>query len=129
MSGNTQKENKYLQKYTFQEEKPVFALPYGVGVAAGAGCNALIKSGAHLTDCVEDIAMRMRVDIQKTETALPLSADEAKAIAALRELGEAHLSEIAKKSGVPPFKAIAILASLEVKGLAVSIGGNCYACV
>ena len=36
--------------------KPIFALPYAPGSAAGAGCNKLIKEGGILTETAEDIA-------------------------------------------------------------------------
>jgi len=116
-------------KYAFQEEKPVFALPYGVGVAAGAGCNALIKSGAYLTETAEDIALRMKIELKHDSAKPTLSVEEEKILTALRELGEAHVTELVQKAGVPPFKGMALLSSLEMKGLAVSVGGNCYACV
>lgn len=114
-------------KYTFEEEKPVFALPYSVGVAAGKGCNALIKSGAYLAESAEDIADKMKITLTPKAQTVALTADEEKMFSALAELSEAHVTELSAKSGVPAFKARAVLSSLEVKGLVVSVGGNCYA--
>jgi len=42
-------------------------------------------------------------------------------------VSEGHVSELASKSGIPAFKARSVLSALEVKGLAVSLGGNRYA--
>ena len=105
----------------------MFALPYGVGVVAGKGCNALIKQGAYLTENAEDIAEKMRITLKAATVSVTLTADEEKIMTALAELSEAHLIELSQKSGVPAFKVRAVLSSLEVKGLAVSVGGNCYA--
>ena len=56
-----------------------------------------------------------------------LSPDEEKVLNVLRELTEAHINELALRSGVPAFKARAVLSALEMKGLAVAVGGNRYA--
>ena len=55
-----------------------------------------------------------------------LSPDEEKLYEALRDMGEGHIGELALKAGIPAFKARAVLSSLEVKGLAVALGGNRY---
>jgi hypothetical protein len=44
-------------------------------------------------------------------------------------LCDGHISELAAKSGIPAFKARAVLSALEVKGLAVGTGGNRYTLV
>ncbi len=113
-------------KYAQKAGKPVFALPYPPNALAGAGCNALIKKGAYLTESAEDIFEKTGVDRTVKAKTLALSPDEEKTLCALRELTEGHINEIAAKSGVPAFKARAVLSSLEVKGLAVAIGGNRY---
>ena len=46
---------------------------------------------------------------------------------ALKELGETHVSALTERADIPPYKIRAVLSSLEVKGLAVSLGGNRYA--
>lgn len=116
---------KYAEKYG----KPVFALPYPPNAAAGAGCNALLKKGARLTDCAQDILQVFGIQKESIRKQIPLSEDEQKLYQALQDLGESHVSELCQKSGVAPFKARAVLSALEVKGLAVSVGGNRYTAV
>ena len=116
-------------KHAKEGGKPLFALPYPPNAAAGVGCNALIKSGAYLTENAEDIFSKLGIggeELAKTQPKPTLSADEEKMYLALCEQGEAHVNELSAKSGVPVFKARAVLASLEVKGLSVSLGGNRY---
>ncbi len=116
---------KYAEKY----KKPVFAFPYPPNSAAGSGCNALIKRGGHLVEKAADIAKPLGVTLSEKRAAPTLSPDESKLYAALQELCEGHIVELSEKSGVPAFKARAVLSALEVKGLAVSVGGNRYGLV
>lgn len=115
-------------KYASAYHKPVFALPYAAGTAAGAGCNALIKKGAYLTENAFDIADKTGIIIT-AQLPPSLTEDEEKLVNALRELGEGHAAALAAKAGVPVFKARAVLSALEVKGLAVAVGGNEYSIV
>lgn len=116
---------KYAEKF----EKWVFALPYPPNSAAGVGCNALIKRGGYLVENGEDIAKVLGIELGKKSAMPPLSEDESKMYAALQELCDGHISELAAKSGIPAFKARAVLSALEVKGLAVGTGGNRYTLV
>ncbi len=116
-------------EYAKGQNKKLFALPYAPNAVAGVGCNALIKQGAFLTETAQDVAEKFYLDLSKSKREIPLSEEERKIYECLRELSEGHLTEIAEKSGVAFFKARTILSALEIKGLAVSLGGNCYAAV
>ncbi|MBQ7912558.1 MAG: DNA-protecting protein DprA [Clostridia bacterium] len=116
---------KYAEKY----QKKIFAFPYPPNSAAGEGCNALIKRGACLVEESADVLSKFGIDTSKPKAALELTAEENKLYEALKELCEGHISELSAKSGVPVFKARAVLSALEIKGLAVSVGGNRYGLV
>ena len=118
-------------KYAKALEKPVFALPYPPNSFAGAGCNALIKSGAYLTESAADVFEKTGdMGTEKTTLKTPkLSADEETLLQILRELGEGHITELSTRSGVPTFKALATLSALCVKGVAVALGGNRFSSV
>ena len=115
-------------KYAESFQKPIFALPYPPNSSSGCGCNKLIKRGAHLTESAKDIADAFGIDLTEKKREYTLTPDEEKLYACLKE-GEAHASELAQKTGIPVFKLRAILSSLEVKGLTVSLGGNRYSAV
>ena len=114
-------------KYAQKEGKPIFALPYFPGVSAGAGCNQLLKTGGILTECGADVAMHLGISLDNKKQEIVLTEEESRMRQALTDLSDSHVSELAAKSGVPIFKARAVLSALEVKGLAVSLGGNRYA--
>ena len=115
-------------RYAWKAKKPVFALPYFPGSAAGAGCNAILRAGGILTETAKDIADKFGVSLKEKAVAA-LTADEEKMREALQELGEGHISELGSKAGIPVFKAKAVLSALEVKGLCTAIGGNRYATI
>ena len=115
-------------KYAEAFKKPIFALPYPPNSSSGVGCNALIKRGGYLTENAGDIAEKYSLDLTEKKKEVALSPDEQKVYEALQE-GDAHATEVAVKTGIPVFKLRAILSSLEVKGVVVSLGGNRYTVV
>ena len=115
-------------KYATEFKKPVFAFPYPPNSASGAGCNALIKKGGYLTESAQDVAEKYDIALTERRQDVVLTPDEKKLYEALQE-GEAHATELAQKTGIPVFKLRAILSSLEVKGIVVSLGGNRYSAV
>lgn len=116
-------------KYAREFSKKIFALPYPPNAAAGAGCNLLIKSGGYLTENAGDVFAVYGMDDTKRQKQIELSADEETLYNALRETSEGHVGELAAATGIPMFKLRAILSALEIKGLAVSLGGNRYSVV
>ena len=113
-------------KYAQQFGKPIFALPYAPGSAAGGGCNGLIKKGGYLTENSFDILGRFGINLVEEKPKIVLTSDEEKLYEALKDMSEGHINELAAKSGVPAFKARGVLSALEVKGLVVPLGGNRY---
>ena len=115
-------------KYAKNFDKSVFAIPYAPSVAAGEGCNALIKEGAYLTETAADILTRYGYE-EPQKTVAVLTETEQKIVDLLAETGEIHISELSTRLSIPTFKLTATLASLEVKGVVVKLGGNRYAFV
>ncbi len=111
-------------KYAQSFQKPIFALPYPPNSPVGAGCNGLIKKGGHLTENSFDILSRFGINCIEKKTLPKLTAEEAQIVSALQALGEGHIAEIAARADVPLFKARALLSALQIKGLAVDLGGN-----
>lgn len=114
-------------KYARKLQKPIFALPYAPGAAAGAGCNQLIKQGGFLTETAKDVVDKFGIEMQNQAPMVALNTDEEKMLTALKDMSEGHLTELAQRANIPPYKARAVLSALEVKGLAVSLGGNIFA--
>ena len=108
--------------------REVFAFPYNIGVSSGAGCNNLIKQGANLCCNPLDIFNAFGLDL-KPSLVITLSEDEKRVYAAIKEYGEIFAQTLAQNLGVPPFKLIPILSSLEIKGMICRLGGNRYSII
>ena len=115
-------------KYAKEFGRKIFAIPYPPNSSSGSGCNALIKQGAGLTECAEDILNAYGMEMMK-KPQVELSEVEQKTIELLQETGEAHITELATSLGIPVFKVTAILSALETKNLVVKLGGNRYSAV
>lgn len=113
----------YTADYAVEYGRDLFAVPYGVGVESGEGCNALIKRGAMLCDSPDDILDFYGVKKPKKEVAL--SPDETLVLDALKE-SEKHIEEISRTTGKPAFVLSGILSVLEIKGLVAKTGVNVY---
>lgn len=114
--------------YATDYGRDVFAFPYNLGVSSGEGCNNLIKKGANLVQNPLDIISFYGLDF-KPPGRKSLSGDESRIYQMIKDAGEAFVPALAENLGVPPYKLIPVLSSLEIKGLVVRLGGNRYAAV
>lgn len=115
---------KFAEKFG----KKIFAIPYPPCSETGMGCNKLIKKGAFLTETVEDIAEPFKILLKKKKS-INLTEVERILYEALKERGEGHVAELSAAAKIPVFKAVGVLSALEMKGLAVPLGGNRYGVV
>ena len=115
--------------YALEYGRDVFAFPYSAGIASGAGCNALIKNGAYLTENILDIFGAFGLDLEKSEKAPDLSEDEAAVLEEIKITGEGFLPAIAQKLNKFTYQLIPVAASLEIKGKIVRLGGNRYSII
>lgn len=129
VSGGMRSGTSVTAGYALDYGRDVFAFPYDPGVPSGAGCNALIKNGACLADCVPDILSHYGLEEPKPAAPPPLSGEERKVLSVLSERGEAHIEELSRLSGLPAYLLSGVLSGLEVKGMVVRAGGNRYAAV
>lgn len=106
--------------------REVFAFPYNIGLSQGIGCNELIKKGAALATCADDIFFLFGMEEAKKET-IKLDPSELAVFEFLKQSGETHVAVIAEKLGKPICEISATLSSLELKNLVASAGGNRYA--
>ena len=122
-SGGLKSGTLYTAEYAEEYGKQVFAIPYGVGVPAGAGCNELIKRGATLTDDQKDILEFYGLESYKLNEE-EFDKDEIEIIEALKE-GEQHVEALCLKLSKQVFELTPALSTLEIKGVIVK-SGNVY---
>ncbi len=113
--------------YAADYGKDVFAFPYSLGVCSGVGCNRLIKSGAYLCECAEDICSVLGIEFENGESEPELDEDERAVLSVLKQQGEMHAEKLAEAVNKKPYELAAICSLLEIKGLLVRTGGNKFA--
>lgn len=122
VSGAMKSGTLYTAEYAEEYGKDLFAIPYSAGVSSGAGCNDLIKRGAHLTDTPEDILSFYGES--KTESIETYTDEEREILRALSD-GELHIEKLSGALKKDAFKLTPILSILEIKGMVVK-SGNVY---
>ena len=111
--------------------KDVFAIPGSIHTTVAKGCHDLIKQGAKLVDCAQDILEELK-DLptldQNTPAELNLSMKEDPALQVLAHLGldPVGLDELQKRSGLPTAQLQAELFQLELNGALGRLPGGLY---
>lgn len=123
-SGSKKSGTIYTAEYAFEYGRDVFAVPYGVGVESGQGCNDLIKRGAILTDDFEDIRQFYGLS-QSKNAAVELSKEEKQIVDILKD-GAVHVEKIAQALNKQVYEIMPLLSIMEIKGLTVKSGVNSY---
>ena len=122
VSGAMKSGTLYTAEYAEEYGKDLFVIPYSAGVSSGAGCNDLIKRGAHLTDTPEDILnFYGQIKEQKQED---FSDAEREVLKALSD-GEKHIEKLSVALKKNAYEITPILSILEIKGIVVK-SGNVY---
>ena len=126
VSGGKKSGTLYTAEYAEEYGRELFAVPYGVGVESGEGCNDLIKRGAMLCDTPSDILNYYGVE--KKKKTITLTAEEKNVIEILKD-GAKHIEEISRILKRETYEVLTVLSVLEIKGAVVKNGVNVYGLV
>ncbi|MBC7962117.1 MAG: DNA-protecting protein DprA [Steroidobacteraceae bacterium] len=122
-------------QYALEHGRDVFAVPGNISFATSRGCNRLIKQGAKLVDCVEDILEelpgreRLSNDaplFQAPPRSFALSPKEA-AIYELLVRSPLHIDDIISQTELTAGEVSSMLLHLELKGAVTPLPGTHYA--
>ncbi len=117
-------------QFAAEQGRDVFAVPGSIFSPRSAGTHALIRDGATLVTCADDILAALNLQTvaaqQEAIAVMPESPGEA-TLLALIEHEPRHIDEIGRQSGLPHSEVSATLAMLELKGLVRQVGGMQYA--
>lgn len=110
--------------------RDVYVVPGDVRSGLSKGCHALLRDGAKLIEGAEDILQEMGVPVEAAQARLSeipddISDDE-KSVLSILSLEEKHVDSIIVDSKLDAAGVNAILVTLEIKGLAKRIPGNCF---
>ncbi len=122
-----------------EQGKPVYVVPGRVDAPESAGCHALIRDGAQLVTCVEEIledlsglppslaqAAGARRPAAKGSAEPQLEGVAARVWEALGRRGRASMDALAAELGRPVAEISRILLELELGGHAVRLLDGCY---
>jgi DNA processing protein len=124
-------------QYALEHGRDVFAVPGNISFATSRGCNRLIKQGAKLVDCIEDILEELsdRVNpsadfplFQVPSITFALTPKEA-VIFELLAHSPLHIDDIISQTELTPGEVSSMLLHLELKGAVTALPGTHYAVV
>jgi DNA processing protein len=106
-----------------EQNRDVFAIPGSIHSPVSKGCHWLIKEGAKLVDCVDDILQELGIAPPKEVEPRPRDED-----AVLEAIGFAHatLDHIAERTGLDAATLAARLSWLEIEGRVRSLAGGWF---
>ncbi len=123
-------------RYALEQGRDVMAVPGPISTVSNRGSNRLIKEGAALVDCLEDILAATGLDRgqQQLQLEQPASRQYQPASltpreAALFELvskGPLHPDEISEAMELTSAEVSAMVLGLELKGILVKLPGSFY---
>jgi len=114
-----------------EQGREVLAVPGPVGAPNSRGVNMLLKQGAGLADCVDDVLEALGFESRNAQRVTggdapapdPLSAQAARVLASLREVAST-LDQVCADTGLTAAAASVALAELELAGIVSRAGGG-----
>jgi len=112
-----------------EQNKEVFAIPGNIYEENSKGTNKLIKEGAKLVTCVEDVLEELNLShlLQETPKIKPKPENkEEEIILSILSLQPMHIDEIIKRSKLSTSTVNSTLTILEIKNAIRNLGKNNY---
>lgn len=108
-----------------EQGKEVFVVPGNITSPLSAGCNALLKQGAHPVTCAEDILEVIAPQLLTQQTALPLGSTPLETeIIRLLQAGVRDGDQLQQQSGAVASDFSSALTMMELTGTIRALGGN-----
>jgi len=111
--------------HALAQGKEIFVVPGNITSPMSAGCNALIKQGAHVVTDVSDIIERIAPQLLQQQTGLALGSNLSE-VAIIEQLqsGMRDGEEIQRATGLSSTEFNTSLTMLEVQGVIRGLGAN-----
>ena len=106
-----------------EQNRDVFAIPGSIHSPLSKGCHWLIKQGAKLVDCAQDILQELGIEAPQERAPQSLEGDP---LLDAMGFGPATLDEIARRSGLDAATLAARMSWLEVAGRVRALAGGWF---
>lgn len=111
--------------HALEQGKEIFVVPGNITSPMSAGCNALLKQGAHVATCAEDILEIIAPDLLSPQQNLALGNNPTEVtILALLQAGLRDGDEIQRETNLSATEINTALTMLEIAGTIRSLGNN-----
>ena len=105
----------------------MFAIPGSIHSPLSKGCHALIKQGAKLVECAQDILEELGTAHPVAVTAARSTEDDGgQALLEVMGYDPVGLDTLCHRSGLPPEALSALLLQLELGGAVATLPGGRY---
>lgn len=112
-------------RHALEQGKEVFVVPGNITSPLSAGCNALLKQGAHPVTCADDILEVIAPQLLRPQTSLALGDNQLQTtIIKLLQSGIRDGDELQHKSLVEAGEFASELTMMEINGTVRSLGAN-----
>ena len=113
-----------------ESNRDVFALPGPINLPTCAGTNKLLREGAKVELCIEDILQEFNLKELKGKEKIEMNLDklsgDEKTVIDLILAEPAHIDKIIQTTKLKPNVVSAVLTGLELKGFIKNTGGQNY---
>jgi DNA processing protein len=113
-------------KTALEQGRDVFAIPGSIHSPLSKGCHALIKEGAKLVECAQDILSELGWQGFKAPSPSEVSLVEENPVLAAMGYAPISMDEIAERTGMRASTLAAGLSRLEIEGRIAALAGGLF---
>lgn len=133
VEANIQSGSQITARLAAEQGREVFAIPGSIHSPMAKGCHQLIKQGAKLVDCIQDIIEELKLDSQITNETTQVMAESSPAVKAeddpllnIITHEPISLENIIQLSGMPAHLVSSSLMMLELDGKIATLQGGLF---
>ncbi len=116
--------------FAAEQGRDVFAVPGNVFARSSAGTNRLLRDGAAMALCAQDVLEQLNMTMVaqhiEARAAIPPQDETEQKLYSLLSSEPVHIDEIGRQTGLPIEQVSSALTLMELKGMVRQVGGMNY---